>query len=295
MKNKLWNILLLVLCISLFFGCSDTETKSSVAPQKTTPAPSPTPVESAAYPVGEKDPFEDREYTQEECQKVLEEIFPEAVFTFGYETNPQRDLRYDGPWYIFHDGADGSYGVNPKGGKLMYYQPSEKSYTRTEPIGDGELQSLAQQTIEKLAPGKFDLDQMKLERDKFGFFMDSSGVYNWTSVVNGVDIRHEACVKMDECGNVIVVFLEYNYGFEPDADALTLKTEKEAEEALVRILCEDPMVGQEMIHISDCRLTVNSQDNHRIVWRFLYELESPEGDRYPHKADIDAMSAERIM
>lgn len=89
MKNKLWNILLLVLCISLFFGCSDTETKSSVAPQKTTPAPSPTPVESAAYPVGEKDPFEDREYTQEECQKVLEEIFPEAVLPLDMRQIPK--------------------------------------------------------------------------------------------------------------------------------------------------------------------------------------------------------------
>ena len=89
MKNKLWNILLLVLCISLFFGCSDTETKSSFAPQKTTPAPSPTPVESAAYPVGEKTLLRIGSIRRKNVKKYWKRYFPKLFLPLDMRQIPK--------------------------------------------------------------------------------------------------------------------------------------------------------------------------------------------------------------
>lgn len=293
MKKRNYCAMLLLLCCIWFAGCSSVKPPDSPEPPAPSPSAMPSPEASpAAYPVDVKSPFEQREFSEEECREVLEGIFPEDTFAFVGKTNPERDLRYDGPWYIFHDAKEWSYGVNPKGGKLMYVQSGEQS--EAKPIEPGEAQKLAEEIIQKLAPGKFDLAQMQLTHDKFGFFAQQDNVFNWISVVDGVDIRHGACVRLDESGGVGVVFLEYNYGFDPQAKELKISSHEEAEERLIASLTEDPMVKREDIHVTGYRLTVDSQDNHRVIWRLHYDLEQVDGERSPRRASIDAMTGEKV-
>lgn len=280
-------------------GCApEPKPAKSVTPEPTpsasvSAAPSSTP---APYPVGVKSPFEQRGFSEEECKKALEGLEPlqgKELTLLGGSSPVMK--RLGDPQLCFEDEAGARYNISLDGGKFLSYVAGNDSQKRTDAIDEAEGRQIAEQIVSQFAPGKYDLSKMELSHEKTGFpFSSARYVFNWTSTVHGVNIRHGACVAMDERGNVGTVLLEYNYGFEPDATAIKITDKQEAERRLLDELCADPMVEREGIHIVYSYLTVYYKDPHRVVWAFRYELDSPDGSRTPGNKYLDAITNEWI-
>lgn len=142
----------------------------------------------------------------EECRNALAETLgctPAAL----QQLNPLDDTQY-----IFQDEAGNLYGYRVRWGLLSSYTAAGPGQPLDGTLAEADAAAAAGEKISALLPGVFPLDEMTLEVTE----QEDSYLLLWSTVLNGVDIRH--CVQAQvsrKTGTVLALSFRYHYDFYP--------------------------------------------------------------------------------